>query len=127
MNVLSNAPKVLCSDANLPPQLGIGAGSAPLEVFHRRRRRSWLEPRLRIATRAILVALSRRRMVGGQEDMIIDVTLDVLKERQCRIPEIQTDEPLQFTPTKKASQDTCNHLDGGWLMHFPTAAAFNSR
>ncbi|MGD9979054.1 MAG: 4-hydroxy-2-oxovalerate aldolase [Hyphomonadaceae bacterium] len=32
-----------------------------------------------IDTRAILVELGRRKMVGGQEDMIVDVTLDLLK------------------------------------------------
>ena len=32
-------------------------------------------------TRAILVELGRRKMVGGQEDMIVDVALDMLKER----------------------------------------------
>lgn len=31
-------------------------------------------------TRAILVELGRRKMVGGQEDMIVDVALDMLKE-----------------------------------------------
>ncbi|MBF6989594.1 4-hydroxy-2-oxovalerate aldolase [Cupriavidus sp. IK-TO18] len=30
----------------------------------------------------VLVELGRRRMVGGQEDMIIDVALDLLRERQ---------------------------------------------
>ena len=33
-------------------------------------------------TRTILVELGRRKMVGGQEDMIIDVALDMLKARE---------------------------------------------
>jgi 4-hydroxy 2-oxovalerate aldolase len=33
-------------------------------------------------TRAILVELGRRKMVGGQEDMIVDVALDMLKSRE---------------------------------------------
>jgi 4-hydroxy 2-oxovalerate aldolase len=32
-------------------------------------------------TREILVELGRRRMVGGQEDMIVDVALDMIKDR----------------------------------------------
>lgn len=32
-----------------------------------------------IDTRAVLVELGRRRMVGGQEDMIVDVALDLIK------------------------------------------------
>lgn len=35
-----------------------------------------------IDTREILVELGRRRMVGGQEDMIIDVALDLVKEKE---------------------------------------------
>jgi 4-hydroxy 2-oxovalerate aldolase len=35
-----------------------------------------------IDTRQILVELGRRRMVGGQEDMIVDVALDIVRERQ---------------------------------------------
>ena len=34
-----------------------------------------------IDTRAILVELGRRKMVGGQEDMIVDVALDMVKAR----------------------------------------------
>ena len=34
-----------------------------------------------IDTREILVELGKRKMVGGQEDMIVDVALDLLKER----------------------------------------------
>jgi 4-hydroxy 2-oxovalerate aldolase len=33
-------------------------------------------------TRAILVELGRRKMVGGQEDMIIDVALDLVRARE---------------------------------------------
>ena len=33
-----------------------------------------------VDARAILVELGRQRMVGGQEDMIVDVTLDLLAE-----------------------------------------------
>ena len=38
-----------------------------------------------VDTRAILVELGRRRMVGGQEDMIIDVALDILKQREAEV------------------------------------------
>jgi 4-hydroxy 2-oxovalerate aldolase len=34
-----------------------------------------------VDTREILAELGRRKMVGGQEDMIIDVALDILKQR----------------------------------------------
>ena len=34
-----------------------------------------------IDVRTILVELGRRRMVGGQEDMIVDVALDLLKQQ----------------------------------------------
>lgn len=35
-----------------------------------------------IDTRSILLELGRRKMVGGQEDMIVDVALDMLKQRE---------------------------------------------
>jgi 4-hydroxy 2-oxovalerate aldolase len=35
-----------------------------------------------VDTREILVELGRRRMVGGQEDMITDVTLDIVRKKQ---------------------------------------------
>ncbi|MGD9812445.1 MAG: 4-hydroxy-2-oxovalerate aldolase, partial [Sphingobium sp.] len=35
-----------------------------------------------VDTRAILVELGRRRMVGGQEDMIVDVALDMLAQAE---------------------------------------------
>ena len=34
-----------------------------------------------VDTREILVELGKRRMVGGQEDMIVDVALDLIKAR----------------------------------------------
>ena len=39
-----------------------------------------------IAAVDILVELGRRRMVGGQEDMIVDVALDLIKQRGLAVP-----------------------------------------
>ena len=37
-----------------------------------------------VDTRDILMDLGRRRMVGGQEDMIFDVALDILKQTRSQ-------------------------------------------
>jgi len=36
-----------------------------------------------VDARDILAELGKRRMVGGQEDMIVDVALDILKQREA--------------------------------------------
>jgi len=41
-----------------------------------------------IDTREILVELGRRGMVGGQEDMIVDVALDLVRERKPAPPAV---------------------------------------
>ena len=39
-----------------------------------------------VDVRTILVELGNRRMVGGQEDMIVDVALDILKQQGREAP-----------------------------------------
>src|SRR5215469_4944392 len=39
-----------------------------------------------VDTREILLELGKRRMVGGQEDMIVDVALDIAKNK-CATPQ----------------------------------------
>jgi 4-hydroxy 2-oxovalerate aldolase len=39
-----------------------------------------------IDSRDILIELGKRKMVGGQEDMIVDVALDLLKQRGEKPP-----------------------------------------
>ena len=60
-----------------------------------------------IDTRDILVELGRRRMVGGQEDMIVDVTLDLVRRREAEAMEqglaehgarVPSPEPVSATP-----------------------------
>lgn len=45
--------------------------------------------RYELETRDILVELGRRKMVGGQEDMIVDVALDMIKERDGKLADIK--------------------------------------
>ena len=37
-----------------------------------------------VDTRDILTELGKRRMVGGQEDMIVDVALDIVRSREAQ-------------------------------------------
>ena len=48
-----------------------------------------------IDTRNILVELGRRRMVGGQEDMIVDVTLDLVRAQRAPQKSEKEESPAQ--------------------------------
>lgn len=73
--------------------MGPGADNVPLEVFIAATdRNSWKHGRAVTAqmdaaedygldTRIILVELGRRKMVGRQEDTIVDVALDLVRAR----------------------------------------------
>ena len=54
-----------------------------------------------VDAREILVELGRRRMVGGQEDMIVDVALDLAKKRAPGELEPRQSEPaLEVSPVR---------------------------
>ena len=55
-----------------------------------------------IDTREILVELGKRKMVGGQEDMIVDVALDLLKDRQQ--PELEREAAPEEQPKAVSSR-----------------------
>ncbi|MGO4156864.1 4-hydroxy-2-oxovalerate aldolase [Cupriavidus sp. YAF13] len=56
-----------------------------------------------IATVDILVELGRRRMVGGQEDMIVDVALDLLRQRDPANPGAHPTATTTNTPIASAA------------------------
>ena len=56
---------------------GLGAGNTPMEVL------VTVLDLMGIPAREILVEMGRRGMVGGQEDMIEDTALSLLRQRQA--------------------------------------------
>lgn len=51
-----------------------------------------------IDARTILMELGRRRMIGGQEDMIVDAALDLASDHRPTLPALYAQQPASFRP-----------------------------